>query len=86
LSSHPEDLHPLIQGSTTQRSKILEDSPQGSLDAFSSSLFPGLVRPCQKRIDNEMDFKFSEKPLEGLEVRCSGVAGTTKEIPGGISY
>lgn len=53
---------------------MLEDSLHGVLNVFpcfSSLLLTGLVELCQQRTDYELGLKFSEKPLEGLEVQCS---------------
>lgn len=53
---------------------------------FSSLLLTGLVELCQQRTDYELGLKFSEKPLEGLEVWCSWIAGVIKEKPDCMSY
>lgn len=47
---------------------------------FLFSPFAGLVRSGQQRIDYELDFKFSEKPLEGQLGQCKVT------LPDGISY
>lgn len=74
---HSPQLHraPWPRGAKSSRIDL-----RGPWMVFFFLLFAGFIRSSQQIIDYKLDFKFSEKPLEGQLGQCKVT------LPDGISY